>query len=671
MINLNLNLSKLASNTIRILAAEGVQKANSGHPGMPMGMADCAFILWNHFLKFNPKNPEWLGRDRFILSPGHGSMLLYSLLYLYGFDLSIDDLKNFRQWGSKTPGHPEYAYPKGVETTTGPLGQGFANGIGMAIAAKMFAARFNTENFNLFGTHKIYAIVSDGDLMEGISSEAASLAGHLNLDNIIYIYDSNQITIEGRTNLTFSENIEEKFKAFGWDILKIDGHNHQEIFNALIVSSEYQNKPTLIIANTIIGFGSPNKKDTPGVHGSPLGPDELKLTKENLGFDSTKEFEVPSEVREAINLRLAELENKYNVWQKNFSEWQKKYPEKANELDNFLHYKIPNNLEEELIAVVPKESKATRVLSGKVMQKIAELIPNFIGGSADLKPSTNTYLDKFDEIKADDFRGRNFHFGIREHAMGSINNGIALYGGFIPFGSTFLVFSDYMRPAIRLAAIMHLRNIFVFTHDSIFVGEDGPTHQPVEHISALRTIPNLQVLRPADGIETALCWALAVKTKNKPTAILLTRQNVTPIERDNNFSNHLINKGGYVISKEKDIQPAVAIIASGSEVGCSLDAQKLLEEKGIATRVISVPCKELFEQQDENYLKTVLPESLKLIVIVEAGIGFGWHSFFNIPNIKIVLDDFGKSAPYKLLAEKFGFTGDNIAKEIIKFFSLG
>ncbi|MCF8259792.1 MAG: transketolase [Melioribacteraceae bacterium] len=666
MEKLDQNLAQLTSNTIRLLAADGVQSANSGHPGMPMGMADCAYVLWNHFLKFNAKNPDWINRDRFVLSAGHGSMLLYSLLHLYGYDVSIEDLGNFRQWGSKTPGHPEFGEIKGIETTTGPLGQGFANGIGMAIAAKMTAARFNTEKYNLFGTHKIYAIVSDGDLMEGLSSETGSLAGHLKLNNVVYLYDDNNITIEGRTDLAFSESIDQRFKAFGWLTKTIDGHNHREIFDALEWANEDHDKPILLISETIIGTGSPNKKDTSGVHGSPLGDEELKLTKKTLGFPEDKKFYIPEEVTEHLKSILAEKEKSYSIWKEQYENWRNEFPEKAKEFDSFLAKEVPDNLEELLIAALPEKTAASRSLSGKVMQKIAEVVPSFVGGSADLKPSTNTYLDAYASITGNDFSGRNFHYGIREHAMGSINNGIALYGGYIPFGSTFLVFSDYMRPPIRLAALSKMHQIFVYTHDSIFVGEDGPTHQPVEQVPALRTIQGLQVMRPADSIEVAVCWALAVKTQTHPHAILLTRQKVGEIKREDSFDTSIIAKGGYVVARESGDSPKIVILATGSEVAPAIGAKELLEQKRINTRVVSVPCKEIFESQSEEYLREVIPATVKHTFVVEATSGFGWSNYFNLPMTKLCIDGYGKSAPYEILEDKFGFTAERIAENVEK-----
>jgi transketolase len=660
-------LGKRAANTIRLLAADAVQKANSGHPGMPMGMADCAYVLWTKYLRFNPRDPLWPNRDRFILSAGHGSALLYAMLHLSGYDVTMDDLQSFRQWQSRTPGHPETGCLPGVETTTGPLGQGFANGVGMAIAAKMMAARFNTDEFHLFGQHHVFAFVSDGDLMEGVAGEAASLAGHLRLGNLIYIYDDNQITIEGETRLTFSESVGDRFLAYGWRVMTVDGHDQEQISVALFEATHQKEKPTLIIAKTHIGFGSPNKQDKAEVHGSPLGEEELRLTKKQLGFNEQEHFVVPQEVRDLFQKRVEQLEKLYQGWQQKYNEWKNRYPQLHQERERLFPEAVDPNLEKHLVAALPEKTDATRSLSGKVMQKIAAIFPGFIGGSADLEPSTKTYLKESTSISADDFSGRNFHYGIREHAMGAINNGLALYGGFIPFGATFLVFADYMRPAIRLAALMELQSIFVFTHDSIFVGEDGPTHQPIEQLAALRAIPNLQVLRPADGLETAVCWAMALRKKDGSSALLLTRQKVAALSRDPSFKLKDIQRGAYVISKERNPAAEIVILASGSEVECALEAQKLLQEKGSSTRVVSVPCKELFEEQSEKYQRTIIPSSARYLVVVEAGVSFGWKTFFNLPMLFIGMDRFGASAPYQVLQEKFGFTGPAIARRIEKF----
>lgn len=664
---INPELSRMAANTIRLLSADAIQKANSGHPGLPMGMADCAFVLWSQFLKFNPSDPKWQNRDRFILSAGHGSMLLYSLLHLSGFDVTLEDLKSFRQWKSRTPGHPEIGCLPGVETTTGPLGQGFGNGVGMALAAKMTAEKFNTAENQLFGTHHIFAIVSDGDLMEGISAEAASIAGHLKLGNIVYIYDDNQITIEGSTNITFTESVEDRFKAHGWHTLCIEGHNHDQISTAIAQGIAEKEKPTLIIAKTHIGYGSPNKQDTAGVHGSPLGQEELRAAKLKLGFPEDKEFYVPDEVREIFKKRIGLLKEEYKKWREQYKDWKDKNHELEAVRQTMFDKTIPYALTQELISALPKDAAATRALSGNVMQKIAELFPGFCGGSADLEPSTKTYLKSSASIATDQFNGRNLHYGIREHAMASINNGIALYGGYIPFGSTFLVFSDYMRPPIRLAALMGVQSIYVFTHDSIFVGEDGPTHQPIEQLAALRSIPNLTVMRPADGLETAVCWAAALENQQGPSALILTRQKTPSLPRVDGFNPSDIKKGAYIISNENNEQAELILIATGSEALVALEAQKILEQKGISVRVVSMPCKEIFERQPINYRREVIAENAKGLVVIEAGVSFGWHSYFELPLLMLGIDRFGASAPNQILEEKFGFTGQKIAESAEAF----
>ncbi|MEW6194057.1 MAG: transketolase [Bacteroidota bacterium] len=652
-------LKKLTANTIRILAAEGVQKANSGHPGMPMGMADVAMILWTEFLVHNPNEHKWINRDRFVLSAGHGSMLLYSLLHLSGYDCTINDLKSFRQWDSRTPGHPEYGLLPGVETSTGPLGQGFGNGVGMAIASKMMAASFDTE---LIGNHYIYGIVSDGDLMEGISHEAASIAGHLKLGNIIYFYDDNSITIEGKTDLTFSENIGKRFEGYGWQVLNIDAYDHDGIRNAIRSAQGEKEKPAIIITKSHIGYGSPNKVNTAEVHGSPLGKDELAAAKKNLSWDYEQEFFVPGEVKKVFEIRKDELVQIYNDWSKKFETWKKSNPEKSELLNKYLSNWLPENLEEELLNAVPKDSNATRTLSSKVIQKIAQLIPNFVGGSADLAPSTNTYMNGFAPIAPGKFSGRNFHFGIREHAMGSILNGIVLYGGFKAFGATFFVFSDYMRPAIRLASIMELPVIYVFTHDSIFVGEDGPTHQPVEHLPVLRAIPHITVIRPADGMETAMAWAYALRNKKNPVALILTRQKIDVIERNVEFKSEHFLKGAYVISKEGEGKVDFVIAASGSELPVAIEAKKKLE-KDFNIRVVSIPSREIFERQSEQYKSEIFPPGVP-VVVIEAASMSGWGDLFRQKLLAIGMTRFGASAPYKTLAEKFGFTPEAVAEKI-------
>ncbi|NOZ62438.1 MAG: transketolase [Calditrichaeota bacterium] len=657
---------RLAANTVRFLAADGVQKANSGHPGLPMGMADCATVLWTKFLKFNPQKPGWLNRDRFVLSAGHGSMLLYSLLYLSGYNVTLDDLKSFRQWGSRTPGHPELGCLPGVETTTGPLGQGFANGIGMAIAEKMMAQRFNSPDFSLLN-HNIFAIVSDGDLMEGVSFEAASLAGHLKLGNVVYLYDNNNITIEGNTSLAFSENVAQRFDALGWHTIAINGHNYDEIEGAIQAGIDETEKPTLILAKTHIAFGSPNLQDSEKAHGSPLGEDELKAAKRNLGFPENEKFYVPKEAADLFRKRVSELVEIQKNWQEKFFRWQDNNPDQAQLLDKMISKSVPDDLAEQLIAAIPERDLATRASSGKILQKAAELVPGLIGGSADLSPSTKTWIDDAGAIEAYHFSGRNFHFGIREHGMGGILNGIAEYGGWIPFGSTFLVFSDYMRPPIRIAALSELQTIYVFTHDSIFVGEDGPTHQPVEHLAALRAIPNLVVFRPADSLEVAMGWNFALKHRTGPTALILTRQTLPNLKRTNDFQPEDVLRGGYILSPESEEKLDGIIVATGSEVHIAVEAQKILQEKGKPMRVVSIPSLEIFAQQSAAYRDKVLPANVPVFA-VEVAVSFGWHGVAPNSKVKVIgIDRFGASAPYKILAEKFGFTGEKVAEKILSW----
>ena len=658
------DLYKLAANTIRMLAIDGVQKANSGHPGMPMGMADCALVLWARYMKFNPEDPAWMNRDRFILSAGHGSMLLYSLLHLSGFDVSLDDLKQFRQWGSRTPGHPEKGCLPGVETTTGPLGQGFANGVGIALAVKIFAEKFLCEDFNPVD-HRIYGIVSDGDLMEGIASEAASLAGHFGLGNIIYIYDDNRITIEGSTGLTFSEDVKKRFEAYGWHTLRIDGHNHFEIATAIEKGLEENHCPTLILARTHIAFGSPNMQDKASAHGAPLGEEEVENTKKNLDWPLEPSFFIPEEVRELFRRRVEELQKDYYKWRKRFTIWGKNHPDLASLWHKIYTKEIPDNLEEQLISSLPEKSAATRVIGGQLLQKASEIMPGIYGGSADLAPSTKTFIEGASSIASGDFKGRNIHFGIREHGMAGILNGMALYGGIIPYGSTFLVFSDYMRPSIRLAALMGSQVIYIFTHDSIFVGEDGPTHQPVEQIAALRSIPGLTVIRPADGLETAMAWAYALRAKDRPTALCLTRQNVENYQRSDDFHSEDIKKGGYILSKEDGSFLDVILVASGSEVAAAMESKQFMEKDDKNVRVVSMPSPDIFKEQSKEYQESVLTDQEIPVVIVEAGVSQGWYELTRAPVLFIGMNRFGASAPYKVLEEKFGFTGHGIAEMVM------
>ena len=654
-------VEQLAVNTIKMLSAEGVQKANSGHPGMPMGMADAAWSLWYNYLKHDPANPDWLNRDRFILSAGHGSMLLYSLLHLFGYSISIEDLKSFRQLGSRTPGHPEFWNVPGIETTTGPLGQGFTNGIGMAIAKRFMAANFNTPEFTLFD-HNVYAIVSDGDLMEGVASEAASLAGHLKLGEIVYLYDSNHITIEGDTNLTFdTENVLERFDAYGWHTQEINGNSIEEVGKALDKARAVTDKPSIILCRTIIGLGSPNKQGTPDVHGAPLGEEELAATKKNLGW-TYGDFEVPAEVKEILEKRKVQLGEGYAAWKKMMDEYRVKYPEKAALLDRFYNPEIPADFSDRLLATAGEKPVATRSSAGKAEQVVAEVFPNFLGGSADLEPSTKTNIKGASDFSAENHAGRNFHWGVREHAMGSILNGMSAYGGLKVFGATFFVFSDYMRPSVRLAAISGFEVTYVFTHDSIFVGEDGPTHQPVEQTMALRIIPNLITLRPADATESAIAWEVAATHKGGPVAMLLTRHNIPVIDRSKYADARLLKKGAYILSEAEGGKPEIIIIATGSEVSISLEAQEALAAEGKKVRVVSMPSWELFEKQDKAYKDEVLPPSLGKRVVVEAGRTFGWEKYAGPEGRIIGIDEFGRSGPWKELAQKYGFTADNVAK---------
>jgi transketolase len=654
--------ARLCADAIRFLSADAVDRANSGHPGLPMGAADCAVALWGNYLSFNPEDPAWANRDRFILSAGHGSMLLYSLLHLFGFDLPIDELKNFRQWGSKTPGHPEFGHTVGVEVTTGPLGQGFANGVGMGIASKMAAERFNTADFKPVD-HTIYALMGDGCLQEGISYEAAALAGHLKLGNLVYIYDSNSITIEGKTDLAWSEDVEGRFTAAGWHVLKVDGHDHSQISAAIAAGKAETSKPSLIIATTHIAFGSPKCQGSSGAHGSPLGAEEIAATRANLGWKH-EAFEIPQEVRDICKAQVEAKKLQYAAWQRKFVAWHAANPEKALLWDEMWRKRLPADLVAQLIAAVDGKDGATRALSGAVLQKVAALIPSLVGGSADLAPSNNSDIKGSPAVQADAFGGRNIHFGIREHAMGAIVNGMSLYGCFIPYGATFLVFSDYCRSAIRLSALMKLQAIYIFTHDSFFVGEDGPTHQPIEHVASLRLIPDLQVIRPADGLETALAWQLALEKKNGPTALILTRQKLPVIDRGT-ASNDDIRKGGYIVSSPSG-KASVVIMASGSEVHVAVEAAALLAIDGIGCRIVSVPCLETFMAQSREYRTHCLPADIPRVAF-EAGRGESWGRLIGCEGLFIGIEHFGASAPDKVLAEKFGFTAPQVAERIRAF----
>ncbi len=663
-------LDELCVNTIRMLSIDGVEKAKSGHPGMPMGAAAMAYVLWTRFLHHNPVNPKWPDRDRFVLSAGHGSMLLYSLLHLTGYDLSLDDLKNFRQWNSKTPGHPEYPHTPGVEITTGPLGQGFAGGVGMAIAEQYLASRFNHPE-HVISDHYTYGIVSDGDLMEGISHEAASLAGHLKLGKIIYLYDDNRISIEGSTDISFTENRTARFEAYGWHVQTIeDGNDLGSIENAIISAKKEKTRPSLIAVRTHIGYGSPNKQDKAVAHGEPLGPDEVKLTKENLGWPLEPPFLIPDEALNHFRQAIEKGKDLENQWNQRLRLYEDAYPEKAGEWHIWINAELPENWDKDIPSYhADPKGMATRVASGNVLNAIAPQLPNLFGGSADLAPSNKTEVNGDKDFQSDFYEGRNLRFGVREHAMASILNGMALHGGIIPYGGTFLIFSDYMRPAIRLAALMGLRVIYIFTHDSIGLGEDGPTHQPIEQLASLRAIPNLTVIRPCDANETAEAWRLAIASDGGPVALSLTRQGLPVLDRTTLCSAENLSKGAYVLLDSKDEKPDIILIATGSEVPLALDASEKLEEKGVKARVVSMPSWELFDKQPEEYRDRILPPEITPRIAIEAGITQGWHRYVGSKGEVIGIDRFGASAPSKVLFEKFGITADRVVQKALELLS--
>ncbi len=653
-------LDQLCINTLRTLAMDGVQKANSGHPGMPMGAAAMAYVLWTRFLRHNPANPTWPDRDRFVLSAGHGSMLLYGLLHLTGYDLPLEELQSFRQWGSRTPGHPEYGLAPGVETTTGPLGQGFTNGVGMAIAEAYLAAHFNRPGHKIVD-HYIYAIVSDGDLMEGVASEAASLAGHLRLGKLIYLYDDNRISIEGSTDLTFTEDRGRRFEAYGWHVQHVDGYDLEGIA-AAICAARADPRPSLILARTHIGYGSPHKQDTAEAHGAPLGEEEVRLTKENLGWPTEPSFLIPDQALAHFRQAVERGRNWEAEWQARFQAYAAEYPKLAEEWRLVMSGELPAGWDAGLPTFRPEDGPlATRVASGKVLNAIAPYLPTLIGGSADLAPSCNTYLKGYGDFSADNRGGRNFHFGVREHAMGGILSGMALHGGVIPYGGTFLVFSDYMRPSIRLAAMMEIPVIYVFTHDSIGIGEDGPTHQPIEQIAALRAIPHLTVIRPADAAETVIAWRVALEYREGPVALLFTRQGLPVLDRTALASAEGLIRGAYVLAEVEGGQPDVILIATGSEVHVALAAREQLAKQGVRARVVNMPSWELFERQPRSYRDEVLPPEVTARLSIEAGVSQGWHRYVGAGGDVIGIERFGASAPYKVLWEKYSFTAENIA----------
>lgn len=661
---------QLTVHTIRALSMDAVEKANSGHPGMPMGMADVAFVLWHHYMRHNPSDPDWFNRDRFILSAGHGSMLLYSLLHLSGYDVSLEDIKAFRQWGSKTPGHPEVGMTPGVETTTGPLGQGFATGVGMAIAEQHLASHFNSHD-SAFIDHYTYAIVSDGDLMEGISHEAASLAGHLQLGKLIYLYDANRISIDGSTDLSFTEDVSKRFEAYGWQILHCDGHDRKAIAGAIESARKELKKPSLIVCKTHIGFGSPSKQDSESSHGSPLGTDEVKATKRNLGLDPEKEFYIPQEVYDLMRQALEKGKQAQKEWNDKLDQFAVSDPDKVAEFKRRIHCQLPGHWTSQL-PDFPSNPKglASRKAFGDVLNATCASVPELVGGSADLTGSNNTFMTGQGVYTPATPEGRNFHYGVREHAMGAAMNGMALHGGVRPFGGTFLVFADYCRPAIRLAALSHIPAIYIFTHDSIGLGEDGPTHQPIEHLASLRAMPNVQVLRPADANEVAICWKMALEHTTGPSLLILTRQNLPTLERFPSNDRSMAEKGAYIIGEVKPAEADLILIATGSEVHAALKTSENLSEKGLKAAVISMPSWEAFRKQSLEWKESILPPSVTRKVSIEAASTMGWMEWTGSEGLQIGIDHFGASAPAEVLFDQFGLTAEKITKQIMDWMNV-
>jgi len=654
------NLDQLSINTLRFLAIDAVQKANSGHPGLPMGAAAMAYVLWTRYLRHNPPNPKWPDRDRFVLSPGHGCMLLYSLLHLTGYDLPLDELKQFRQWGSKTPGHPEYGLTPGVETTTGPLGQGFANGVGMAMAQKYLAAHFNRPGHEILD-YKVYAIVSDGDLMEGVASEAASLAGHLGLNNLVYLYDNNHITIDGNTQIAFTEDRCKRFEAYEWFVQRLpDGNDLEAVAGAIDRAHAEKHRPSFICARTHIGYGSPNKHDTAEVHGEPLGVEEVKLTKLNLGWPLDPPFYIPAESLAKFRKALEHGKKLEADWNARYAAYRAAYPELAAEFDRYVRGELPEGWQSKIPTFKPSDGMlATRQASAKVVNAISPSLPTLIAGSADLTGSNNTLIKGAGDFEKDNYGGRNVHYGVREHGMGAILNGLAV-SGLIPYGGTYMTFSDYMRPTIRLAALMEIHTIFYFSHDSIFLGEDGPTHQPIEQIPSLRAIPNLCFIRPADANETAVAWRVAIEHQGGPVLFALSRQTLPIIDRAKYASAEGLERGAYVLAESIGNGPGILLIASGSEVAVAIEAYEKLVAEGHTTRVVSMPSWDLFEKQSKSYRGAVFPAEYELRLAVEAASPFGWDRYVGPKGGVIGMTHFGASAPYKVLAEKFGFTASNV-----------
>ena len=660
-------LDQLCINTLRFLAIDSVQKARSGHPGAPMGAAPVAYVLWDRFLKHNPADPNWPDRDRFVLSAGHASAMLYSLLHLTGYDLPIEELQQFRQWGSRTPGHPEYGLTPGVEVTTGPLGQGLANAVGMALAERWLAARFNRPGHDVVD-HYTYAIVSDGDLQEGVAAEAASLAGTLGLGKLILLYDDNQISIEGDTDIAFLEDVPSRFQAYGWQVTEsLDGNDIDTVTAAIEEARSDTTRPSLIVCRTVIGYGSPNKAGTGGVHGAPLGDDEVVLTREQLHWPYPESFTVPGEVREHLTKAVERGRKQQEDWENILSSYRENFPSEALRLQDALNGELAPGWGSGLSGLFEGvSSMSTREASGKVMNAIADSVPNLIGGSADLAPSTLTILNNEGHIGPGSFDGRNLHFGVREHAMGAVANGIAVHGGAIPYASTFLIFSDYLRPALRLSALMEQQVVYVFTHDSIALGEDGPTHQPIEHLMSLRAMPGLVLIRPADATETAVAWQAALERSEGPTALALSRQNLPVLDRDNLAPAYDATRGGYILWESDGADPQVIIIATGAEVHISLEAARALDSEGIRVRLVSMPSWELFEGQPEEYRRSVLPPDRRARLSVEAGESSGWARYVGLDGASIGMSTFGASAPGGVLLEQFGFTAAHVVEEARK-----
>lgn len=660
------DVEDLCVNTIRTLSMDAVQKANSGHPGAPMGLAPAGYTLWTKILKHNPKNPEWLDRDRFVLSGGHASMLLYSLLYLTGYDMNLEDIKNFRQWGSRTPGHPEYRHVPGVETTTGPLGQGFSNAVGMALAERHLATVYNRPGHEIVD-HYTYVMCGDGDLMEGITSEAASFAGHMGLSRLICLYDDNGITIDGKTDIAFTEDVGLRFQAYNWNVIPVDdGNNVNSILKAIQAAKEENNRPSLILLRTNIAYGSPNKQDSSDAHGAPLGEEEIRLTKKNLGWPEDELFMVPDEALAVFRQCVVEGEEAEKLWQEKFSAYKESNPDLAEKLSNAVEGILADGWDADLPEFSVDDGPiATRAASGKVLNAAADKVSALIGGSADLAPSNKTIIDSSDEIQKGNYGGRNIRFGVREHAMAAIMSGLALHKGLMPYGGTFLVFADYMKPSIRLASLMGLPVIYVFTHDSIAVGEDGPTHQPIEHLASLRIIPGLVVLRPADAAETMEAWRLAIKSNDRPVALILSRQKLPVLDRSIYGSAGSLEKGAYILA-DSDETPQVILMATGSEIHITLSARDILEEKGISARVVSMPSLELFEKTSQKYKDSVLLPEVPVRIAVEAGHTMGWDRYTGDKGAVIGIDHFGASAPGGTLLEKFGFTADTIVQKALE-----